>query len=417
MTDDMDMTNETTTETLEREESPDMSRADLVRPLDRRIIAGVASGLADYWGVSVGLVRFATIVLSVFGGLGMLLYLAGWLLIPNDDGTESIGEEAVRKARSGESWIGIVLIGLAALIGLSAIGNVDTGFAWAIALGVVGYLLYRGDLERSGRASVADRGSSTSGPETVSGDVSGGGRPPSNRAPRPPRPPREPRAPRVRRERSMLGRLAVAAAFVTMGTMSLVDSNGYNVEPRHYIGALLLIVAISLLVGTFVGRARWLIIPGIILLPFAAITSVWDSDWANGVTIDGDFVDETIVGTDGLDSRYQFDGGSIVFDLSEVEDLGDLVIDMGVGELKVFLPDDAEGLNLSIDLGAGEASIYGADASAYDLDLQVGIGDISTPFGRRSGLGVDFDRSGTVADISMDVGVGAINIYGSDGNS
>jgi len=153
------------------------------------------------------------------------------------------------------------------------------------------------------------------------------------------------------------------------------------------------------------------------LLPFAAITSVWDSDWANGVTFDGDFVDQTIVGTDGLDSRYQFDGGSIVFDLSEVEDLGDLVIDMGVGELQVFLPEDAEGLNLSIDLGAGDASIYVGDASAYDLDLQVGIGDIGTPFGRRSGLGVDFDRSGTDADISMDVGVGAINIYGSDGNS
>jgi len=394
-----------------------MSQTDLVRPLDRRIIAGVASGLADYWGVSVGLIRFAAIVLTVFGGLGVLLYLAGWLLIPNDDGTESIGEEALRKARSGESWIGIVLIGLAALIGLSAVGNIDTGFAWAIALGVVGYLLYRGDLERSGRASVPDGGSSTDGRDAVAADVGGSGRPPSNRAPRPPRPPREPRAPRVRRERSILGRFAVAAAFVTMGTMSLIDTNGYQVEARHYVGALLAIVAIGLLIGTFAGRARWLIIPGLILLPFAAITSVWDSDWANGVTFDGDFVDQTIVGTDGLDSRYQFDGGSIVFDLSEVEDLGDLVIDMGVGELQVFLPEDAEGLNLSIDLGAGDASIYVGDASAYDLDLQVGIGDIGTPFGRRSGLGVDFDRSGTDADISMDVGVGAINIYGSDGNS
>lgn len=414
------MSEETTIEAPEREESPDVSQVELVRPVDRRVIAGVASGLADYWNVSVGLVRVGFIIASTFGGVGVLLYLAGWLLIPNDDGTESIGEEALRKARSGESWVGVVLIGLAALIGLSAIGNIDAGFAWAIALGVVGYLLYRGDLERAGRDAVGGGEAAAVAGRTAS--TSGGGRPPRNRTPRAPRPPRPPRAPRAPRERSMLGRYAIAAALVAMGIMALFDNNGYDIAPHHYVGALLAVVASGLLVGTFVGRARWLIVPGLFLLPFAMVTSLADLDWTsefgeNGWVVDGDFERVTVVGADGLDSSYTYEAGDITFDLTEADLLGPLAIELGAGELRVLLPEDVSDLELSIEQGVGEVTVVMVDASDTEYDIQVGIGDIDTLYGDRSGLGLDYDRSGSEGSIEVQLGIGQVNVIGSDGNS
>jgi phage shock protein PspC (stress-responsive transcriptional regulator) len=65
----------------------------LHRCRDRRIVAGVAAGVADYLGVDATLVRIGFIVLALLGGIAVPLYLAGWLLIP-DEGTDySIAED------------------------------------------------------------------------------------------------------------------------------------------------------------------------------------------------------------------------------------------------------------------------------------------------------------------------------------
>jgi phage shock protein PspC (stress-responsive transcriptional regulator) len=57
------------------------------RPYQGRMLAGVAEGLARYVGVDTTIVRIAFVVLTVFGGAGIPLYLAGLLLIP-DEGSE-----------------------------------------------------------------------------------------------------------------------------------------------------------------------------------------------------------------------------------------------------------------------------------------------------------------------------------------
>lgn len=54
----------------------------LVRSRDDRMIAGVCGGLAQYLGIDPMIVRLAAVALTVFGGSGIILYLAGWLLIP-----------------------------------------------------------------------------------------------------------------------------------------------------------------------------------------------------------------------------------------------------------------------------------------------------------------------------------------------
>lgn len=65
----------------------------LNRPAEGRMIAGVAAGLARYLDVDVTLVRIALAVLTVVGGAGIPIYIAGWLLIPQEGGQESLAGE------------------------------------------------------------------------------------------------------------------------------------------------------------------------------------------------------------------------------------------------------------------------------------------------------------------------------------
>lgn len=64
----------------------------LTRPRRGRIIAGVAAALAERTGVDVGLVRLGFVVSLFFGGLGVVAYVAGWLLIPEEGQQKSTAE-------------------------------------------------------------------------------------------------------------------------------------------------------------------------------------------------------------------------------------------------------------------------------------------------------------------------------------
>ncbi len=65
----------------------------LHRDADHRMLAGVAAGLADYFDVDPTLVRVGFVALTLMGGLAVPLYLAGWLLIPEEGADESVAEE------------------------------------------------------------------------------------------------------------------------------------------------------------------------------------------------------------------------------------------------------------------------------------------------------------------------------------
>jgi phage shock protein C len=71
----------------------------LLRIRQGRLVAGVCTGLAAYFGVDVNLVRLAFGVLTVFYGLGVLLYLIGWLILPEEDEDNSILESIINKQR------------------------------------------------------------------------------------------------------------------------------------------------------------------------------------------------------------------------------------------------------------------------------------------------------------------------------
>ncbi len=64
------------------------------------MLAGVASGLARYFGVDVTIVRIAFVVLTIVGGAGIPLYLAGLLLIPEEGSDQSIAGSLIESLQS-----------------------------------------------------------------------------------------------------------------------------------------------------------------------------------------------------------------------------------------------------------------------------------------------------------------------------
>ena len=57
----------------------------LVRPRDHRMIAGVCAGLARRFGLSTGLVRLLFVLSVILPGPQVIIYLALWIIMPNED--------------------------------------------------------------------------------------------------------------------------------------------------------------------------------------------------------------------------------------------------------------------------------------------------------------------------------------------
>jgi phage shock protein PspC (stress-responsive transcriptional regulator) len=75
---------------------------ELRRSADDRMLAGVAGGIARYLDADVTLVRVIIAALVLLTGAGLALYIAAWLLIPEDGDDQSLAGAwiAGRQARS-----------------------------------------------------------------------------------------------------------------------------------------------------------------------------------------------------------------------------------------------------------------------------------------------------------------------------
>ena len=69
--------------------------AQLTRSKTDRVIAGVAGGIAERFGLDPTLVRIAWVVSIFFGGFGILLYVVLWIALPAGPAQAS---EAIRIA-------------------------------------------------------------------------------------------------------------------------------------------------------------------------------------------------------------------------------------------------------------------------------------------------------------------------------
>jgi phage shock protein C len=89
----------------------------LQRPTDDRMVFGVAAGLGRYLGVDPVVVRIAFVLLTVFGGSGILLYLIGLIAIPEGDGGGPVaaGTGTGAGGQTAAVVVGVVLIAVGCL--------------------------------------------------------------------------------------------------------------------------------------------------------------------------------------------------------------------------------------------------------------------------------------------------------------
>ena len=109
---------------------PTFSREKLVRPTQGRYIAGVCGALGRATNTDPVLWRVLLAVLGFFGGVGVLIYLIGWLAIPGEGDTASPIESLLGRGRSGMKPLSIVLLGGAAVLTFAFV--VNDGFRAAL---------------------------------------------------------------------------------------------------------------------------------------------------------------------------------------------------------------------------------------------------------------------------------------------
>jgi phage shock protein C len=47
------------------------------------MLAGVCGGLAEYFSLDATLIRVLFLILAVFGGTGLVIYLVMWIIVPD----------------------------------------------------------------------------------------------------------------------------------------------------------------------------------------------------------------------------------------------------------------------------------------------------------------------------------------------
>lgn len=68
----------------------------LYRSETNKVIAGVAGGLGEYFNIDPTIIRILFVLMAVFGGSGLLIYIVLWLIIPSRNAVLKDSKDAIR---------------------------------------------------------------------------------------------------------------------------------------------------------------------------------------------------------------------------------------------------------------------------------------------------------------------------------
>ncbi|QIK75496.1 PspC domain-containing protein [Nocardioides piscis] len=216
----------------------------LRRSTDDRRIAGVAAGLARHLDIDPIIVRVTLVVLVFFGGSGLLLYGAAWLLVP-EEGSPSQPLGLDDRNRN------IGLIGVGVLAALAALGDFAGAFWFPWPLVIIG-LLVVWFLRRSekGPRPPGQWYAQTAHAQAAPASVPAQGPPPPY-APYDPTAYARPRNPR--KQGPILFWFTLAMLATAIGTLSFIDVSGADVPAAAYPALGLALTGVMLAVGAFWG--------------------------------------------------------------------------------------------------------------------------------------------------------------------
>ncbi|MFN8193455.1 MAG: PspC domain-containing protein [Nocardioidaceae bacterium] len=412
----------------------------------QRKVAGVAGGLARHFDIDPVIVRVAFVVLAIFGGGGVLLYIALWLLLPDDEGSSATFSLDHRS-------LSVVLVVLGAVAALALLGSSWGGyhFPWplvliglVIALVVVNrqkndpqhpgapgpmappppgaqpppyqpfqpYQAYDpqapqtqettvqtpvgtpGDTGTTGTATYPTTGyqqptygTAYPGYQTYQPPTQppyGAGYPGTMPAPFPPNP---------RKRGPILFWFTLALVVLALGVLGMVDVGGADIPGSAYPALATVISGVMLVVGSFFGRAGGIILLGLMSAVGLAGASVGEHVTDRTTTEAPQFAA-------GVQSRYNLDAGELVVDLTQVDDVQALDgrtirIDGGAGRIVVIVPEDMDVDATAVVDGPGRVEVFGTERDGID--------------NRLSGSHDVIGENGSL-DIHAELGIGEIEI-------
>ena len=336
----------------------------LVRPVDGRWIGGVAVGLGRYFDVNPLVYRIAFAALALVGGTGLLLYLAAWLVIPEEGRDESIAVEALRERRD-HPWL-IVGVGLLAFGALFALSEArfwpGTGNVWLAATLVGGAIVWWHVSQRADRprataatATAATATAATASAEPVAADEA------PTRVQQPPSPPRPPARPSL--FAPVLGALLAAAGL--FGLLAVLDV--YDVDVAAALAAGVVIVGAAIAIGAMTQRrVGGLVVLGLFLLAAFSVAAVTPVSVGAGI---GE-KNERPTTVAALEPGYEHGIGELDLDLGGItlpEGTTSVDASVGIGKLVVTVPEDI-GVLIDAHAGMGSIDLLGAHEDGVDAD-------------------------------------------------
>jgi len=373
-----------------------VERPRLVRRPDRKLIAGVCTGLGAYTGIDPVAWRIGFVVLGLTTGIGFVAYIVAWLVMPMARPDEAV--PAVPHSLNAGRWVGIGAITLGALFLAHQIFGFHTSWFWGIVLIGLGVALWGRDWSGSGRpprpptAPIVptdptpkdkDKGKDDdknkekdepSTPPTASTFFSPGNSPlpgmkPAETATAPitaTQPITRPRPPAEKRPPSILGRLVVGACALAIGAMLLLRNLGVmHGGPKFVLAVLLAIIGAGLLLGTLWGRARWLIFPGIVIALMLTTVTAIPFNLRGGMG--NQFYTPTSLAT--LRTTYEHSAGPMQLDLSQLHFGGHhrtINVRLGFGPLLVIVPKDVNVIARGHVQG-GPIDLFGHNNAGWDV--------------------------------------------------
>ncbi|MDE0233510.1 MAG: LiaF-related protein [bacterium] len=363
----------------------------LHRPEQGRWIAGVAAGLGIHLGVPTAVIRAVFALLCFVGGLGVLLYVAGWLLIPGEGQTESIVQGWVG-AGQARRWVGVILVGVAIIILAAETSLIRGDLAFAVVLIGIGVMLFRGDLSREDRPPAPRRSGRRAAPPDGASQESTA--PPAPAPAAPPPPPRD---------RSYLGRVFVGVAVIALGVLGLLDEvlPGFHPHFFHYMALAMGVIGLGVVVGAWFGRPAGLVILGAVLIPVLLLSRLAEAGGVNLVSMEF---------TSGGQAIQFSSAGQVLHRPGSLEDINQSY-ELGVGGLIIDLRDiDFAGRTVTMDaeVGIGEIVVRLPEGVAADVRGEVGMGSLEVGDWDRDGIGVEADLrlEGSEGTLVLDSGVG-----------
>lgn len=328
----------------------------LTRPREGRWLGGVCAGLARYFDLNPLVYRIAFAALALAGGTGILLYVAAWLVVPEEGTEDSIASEAIKSRRDRPALlVGVGLLAFAAILALSsAQWWPSPGNLW-LAAALAGAAIVWWQTSGRERAAAA----------------------PGEAAPR----------------RRSLGPPAAALLIAGFGAVAIVDAaTGASIDWRLVFGAAAVSLGALVAGGVAVGRPVGSVVAlGFVVLAALAVSLVVRVPLFAGV---GDRAVHPAA-LAGVDKRYTLGIGNLDVNLSEVRfPVGETRVKatLGVGDLTVRVPADAT-VEVDARAGAGEVTLFGRandGTSVHDratdvggspgrvlvLDARVGLGQV-----------------------------------------